>query len=91
MMRITKIFSVIVMLAMAGCATGPSMEALESQALLTGDWGAVEKRERALARRQARQAPSCSDGRVAFCEYRLNQKVCSCLSRESMRMALTFR
>ncbi|MGI9270376.1 MAG: hypothetical protein ACR2QT_01275 [Woeseiaceae bacterium] len=88
-MKVMKILSVLILAVMAGCAAVPSLEELEEQALLTGDWSAVEKRERAMARRQARQGPTCPAGFFAYCEYRVRDELCTCLTRESISMVLT--
>jgi hypothetical protein len=86
-----KILSVLILVGLAGCTIGPTLEELETQALLSGDWSAVEKRERSLARRQARQGPNCPAGYVAYCEDRFYDNVCTCLQREAMSIALTIR
>jgi hypothetical protein len=55
---------------LAGCATGPTLEQLEADALMTGDWSLVEKREQQLRRRQMRAAYQCPNGYIAFASYR---------------------
>jgi hypothetical protein len=66
---------------LAGCTAGPTLEQLEAQALVTGDWSLVEKREAAIARRDTRPRINCPSGDVVYCEtYRL-RKPCSCVSR----------
>jgi hypothetical protein len=63
MRSISIIFALCVL---AGCAAGPSLEELTAEALQTGDWSLVEKREaRIAARRQP--APKCPPGAVAYC------------------------
>ncbi|MCH7538407.1 MAG: hypothetical protein IID57_11200, partial [Proteobacteria bacterium] len=42
----------VLLLMLGGCAVVPTLEDLEDQALLTGDWSQVENRERTIARRQ---------------------------------------
>jgi hypothetical protein len=86
-----RILSVLILVGMAGCAVSPTFEELETQALLSGDWSAVEKRERLLARRQARQGPNCPAGYVAYCVDRFYDNECTCLRREAMSIALSFR
>lgn len=88
---IMKILSVLILVVMAGCTVSPTTEELENQALLTGDWSQVEKRERSLARRQARQGPRCPSGSIAVCEGRIHGQVCRCLAREAMSVILTVR
>lgn len=86
-----KILSVLILMVMAGCAVGPTLEQLETQALLTGDWSAVERRERAMLRRQARHGPKCPSGYIAYCEDRFTDTVCGCLERSTMSSILTIR
>ena len=72
-------------LLLGACVTPPTMEELEAQAWQTGDWSAVERREDALARRAARQAQNaslmCPDGAIEYCEERIGELKCSCVSR----------
>ncbi len=70
---------------MVGCAQFQTLEELELAAIATGDWSAVEKREKAIARRQAQMGPACSDGLVAICESRGADDNCRCVSRRAMR------
>ena len=59
----------IILLAMvvAACASRPSLEELEQQALATGDWQAVESREQMMIRRAQTSAPGCPRGQRKFC------------------------
>ena len=86
-----KILIMLVLVGLAGCTVRPTLEELETQALLKGDWAAVESRERSLARRQARQGPSCPTGYIAYCEDRFYDNVFTCLDREAMGIVLTVR
>ncbi|MDX1500411.1 MAG: hypothetical protein R3176_10965 [Woeseiaceae bacterium] len=56
-----------VLILAAGCATRPSLEQLEQEALATGEWSAVEAREAALARQERRLGPECPRGAVSVC------------------------
>ena len=87
-MKILIVFAIVVM---SGCTIGPTMEELEDQALLTGDWSAVERRERSLARRQANRGPSCPAGHIAVCVDRFYRDECSCLAREDLAFALSIQ
>ncbi len=86
-----KILIVLVLVGLAGCTVSPTPEELETQALLTGDWSAVESRERSLARQKARISPSCPSGYVTYCEDRFYDTVCACLDRVSLGTVLTIR
>jgi hypothetical protein len=64
---------------MAGCSGMVSMEELEAQAMITGDWSEVEKRERVLAKRSMRDGPSCPPGTTGYCEAAFGQEECYCV------------
>lgn len=64
-MRITTIM--LLALVVTACASRPSLQELEQQALATGDWQAVESREEMLIRRSEKSAPGCPRGQTKFC------------------------
>jgi hypothetical protein len=68
---------------LAGCASGPSLEDLEAQALVTGDWSLVERREAQIARRTY-SGPKCPPGSVAYCRTFMADQRCSCVARDSL-------
>ena len=68
----------------AGCGTYSTLEELEQQALITGDWSAVEQRERVIARRKARRGLNCPAGYMAYCETMIAKKRCTCVNKELM-------
>ena len=76
---------------LTGCMSMPTLEQLEEQAFLTGDWTAVEKREKIIAKRERIQGPQCPAGMMAYCEVRLGQKRCGCVSNAEMRALLSWR
>jgi len=83
--------SVLVALCvLAGCVTGPTMEELEAQAFVTGDWSLVEKREQHILRRQQREGISCPVGYVAVCIEDLGSQRCSCVDRSSFSMSIAY-
>jgi hypothetical protein len=84
MRRIVRL--IIVTVSLSGCAS-VSLEELEAEAIITGDWAAVESRERALARRDDH------DARVEFCRDQdkllvtgagVHKDSWSCVSREEL-------
>ena len=77
--------TLILILMLGGCAAVPTLEELEDQAVLTGDWSQVEKRERTIARRQTAEPLDCANGYVSYCETRIATTRCSCVSRSAMR------
>ena len=62
-----KFAMLIIVLVLAGCASRPSLEELEQEALVTGDWTAVESREQLLERRRDRVGYSCPDEMTRVC------------------------
>ena len=85
-----KILSVLALILMAGCTVGPTMADLETQAMLTGDWSAVDKREQSFARRNPRRGRvrTCPAKYLSYCEIGLGKKRCSCLNRDSFARML---
>ena len=69
---------------LAGCSTGPTLEELEAQALITGDWSLVEQREASIARRQQRSGISCPSGTVSYCQTFMSESRCTCVSQSNI-------
>ena len=87
-----KTASILILALLAGaCATPPTLAELEMQARLTGDWSAVDNRERYLARRSARIPERCSDGNVSVCMDRAGQRACECVDRNALDSVLGWR
>ncbi len=88
-MRVLAIFvAALAVLLLSGCGSLQSMEELERQAMLTGDWSAVEQRERILARREEQRGLQCPSGHVSYCERTVGRADCRCISNEAMRDVL---
>ncbi len=75
---------------LSGCMSMPTLEQLEEQALLTGDWTAVEKREKLIAKRERILGPLCPAGTMAYCQGYLGQIRCGCFSFAEMRALLSW-
>ncbi len=84
-MRVLVILGVMLV---AGCGSFASMEELEREAMLTGDWSAVEQRERIIARREEQQGLNCPSGYVSYCERIVGQTKCMCITNDTMRDVL---
>lgn len=67
-----------------GCAPSKTLEELEAEALRTGDWRLVEKREALLEKRRARQTAECPDGSVSYCDKSIGSYRCQCVSKAAM-------
>ena len=79
-----KITSLIVLFFLAGCATKPSLEELEDEAMVSGDWSAVEKREHSSNRLGSVNGSSCPNGHALICVKNGLREVCECVSSRSI-------
>ena len=70
--------------ALVGCGSFATLEELEAEAAITGDWSAVERRESIIAKRKARTSDLCGRGYIAVCESHLAELRCSCVQKEAM-------
>jgi hypothetical protein len=86
-----KGIAVIALYLMAGCAAGPTLEELEAQALVSGDWSAVEARERAIARRKVREGTVCPARYVSVCSNYGMPGPCTCIEAAQLYSALGLR
>ena len=84
----------IIILALSflvGCAPMVPLEQLETQALLTGDWTAVEKRERAIAWRNRHRPIQCPPGTIVYCVTDVMDERCGCVSSKAIRTLFEYR
>lgn len=81
-MRAIALAAVILL---SGCAAYIPTAQLERQAMLTGDWSAVERRERQTARRAARNGPDCGRGFVSYCVDTGGRERCTCMTGQNLR------
>jgi hypothetical protein len=84
-----KIATVFVFFLLVGCGAQPTLEELETQAFASGDWSAVEARERSIARRAARFGNQCPSGYASYCENHHGSMECTCLKLSSFQMSFT--
>ena len=84
-----RMLLLIGLLCASGCASIVPMAELEHKAMLSGDWTAVEKRERAIARREARRGPQCPSGYVAYCVNRMADSRCRCVTGSALQTAFS--
>ncbi len=76
------------LLLSSACARLP-MEQLVDEALMTGDWSKVEKREGSMLRREARkQSLNCGPNLVGICRGsgRLARQACECVKKDSAKI-----
>ena len=79
---------VLALCLLGGCGTYYTLEELEQQAMLTGDWSQVEQRERILARRAQRLRTTCPNGSVNYCENRGDGKRCACVDSDAVEQLI---
>ena len=82
----------MLVVVLGGCGSYSTLEELEQEAMLTGDWSRVEQRERILARRSMRTGMSCPSGYIKYCENRGAGDRCACIDSEvGHRMLMSLR
>lgn len=84
-----KVLLLLSALVLSGCGTFVTMDELEHQATLTGDWSAVERRERFIARHRVNQGPQCGSGQTNYCESYVGSMKCRCVGSSALRDMLT--
>jgi hypothetical protein len=67
------------LLIVVGCAPRPTLEQLEDEAGVTGDWAAVEHREELIKDRLEATAPGCPVGQREQCVEEISGIQCYCL------------
>ncbi len=86
--NISVIFVVpAVVLLLAGCASRPTLEELEAEAAITGDFSRIErynKVDRAMNKVDAN--PVCKNGYVLVCHTKAERENCSCNSPLNRRV-----
>lgn len=80
-----RILGLVALCFLVGCASRPSIEELEAEAVASGDWAAVEKRERLLQRRDPGTGSICPAGYVFFCYDHLFGERCECVPSQALR------
>ena len=87
----TRNFTALLVCLLLSSACALPMEQLVNEALVTGNWSEVEKREAAALRRHVReQSMHCERDEVVYCKAsgRLKKGVCTCKSYSDVRDAL---
>ena len=74
-----RLLTLVLLGVLAGCFGQPTLEELESEALVTGDWEAVERRERLRAWRNRNQN-LCAEGSTRICTGPEITTKCECLN-----------
>jgi len=89
--RSMKVSLILAVSFLSGCGAVQSLEQLEEQALVTGNWSAVEARERSIQRRIESAPIQGPSGYYGLCELTAAAKRCACLSGRSFNsMMVTY-
>ncbi len=74
-----KFVFLISLVIVVGCAPRPPLEQLENEALITGEWTTVERREELIKERLESTAPGCPVGQRKKCIEEQSGIQCYCL------------
>jgi len=74
-----KFVFLITVAIVLGCASKPTLEELEDEAIRTGDWADVERREEAIKRSLESRAPGCPPKLNKYCVEEQSGIECYCL------------
>ena len=74
-----KILFIASLMLLAACGSRPTVEQLEDEPLISGDWSKVEARERGDARTYRDSMQRCPTGNIAYCETHLDPESCKCV------------
>jgi hypothetical protein len=74
-----RIIVLVLTVTLAACASEPSLEELEDQAMVSGDWSAVERREEIQRDLRGKSAQSCPDKHTMVCEQTGANDKCTCI------------
>ena len=83
------VITVMALVLLSGCGAFKSMQQLEQEALLTGDWSAVEQRERQIARRNLKSSLHCPPGKIGYCQQDFGETDCTCIDQDRLNAFLT--
>ena len=78
------LITLMAVILLSACGTLKSLEQLEAEAMLSGDWSAVELRERQLARRNAKRGLMCPYGQISVCQMHIGDNRCACVESDRL-------
>ena len=83
------IVTAMLFLLLSGCGSFTSLAELEAEALRTGDWSAVETRERQIARRNLHSTLQCPPGEIGYCVNNFGDIRCTCIDQGRLNAFLS--
>jgi len=75
-----RILLLVLTVTLAACASKPTLEELEDEAMVSGDWSAVERREEIQKDLRGESAQRCPDKHTVVCEQMGGSEDCECVS-----------
>ena len=81
-----RLIILFILSSLGGCIEQPTMEELEKEAIETGDWSKVQRREERLGNREP--AINCPEGTVVYCKEWGNKKRCGCVTYDQLERGL---
>ncbi len=81
-MKLLFLFALAIVI---GCAPQPTLEELEDEAVSTGDWVTVERREELMKKELEVRAPGCPKGLNKYCIEEQSGVQCYCVSETIIR------
>jgi len=81
MARRIKFVFLITFFVAASCSSRPTLEELEDEANVSGDWTAVERREELIKERLEKSAPGCPGPFIKKCFEQQTGIECYCLPK----------
>ena len=75
------LIGLVAILSLCACAEQKTLQQLEAEAVQSGDWSAVERREKRLAKLQARRDANCKPNQTLVCETLASGTRCYCVSK----------
>ena len=74
-----RLLIIAVVAVLVGCSASPTLEELEDEALVTGDWSAVEAREQLMQRKRKKNVIDCPSGFTSSCYESGPNVQCECI------------
>ena len=74
-----RVLIIVLTVTLAACASRPTLEELEDEAMVSGDWSAVERREEIQGDLRGESAKRCPARHTVVCEQMGASEECECV------------
>ena len=85
-----KILRVLVFCVLVGCGGQQTLDELEKEALVSGDWTEVDKRELLIQRRNSKFGQACPERLTRVCIEKGASVVCECVRPRPRSVSTTY-